>query len=222
MASAELSRRVAKIVGYAPLCDMDAQQRRELHEALLDADAFEDLPREVAGGDRKGGAEPAAAARRQSPLGEADLGPGSRECSANPLPGGGATGRRGTNREQQGLTLEVVGGPGLPPDHEAFGDRELRLHWNVLRQLARLCPAKQEVPMLNDTAIARLCDAVRRHLDRRAALPLLERPLAGAVVAVQAASRRVELDVLMAESQQGVEIAAVERLGKPLDELHVG
>jgi hypothetical protein len=44
MASVELSSRVEKVVGYLPLCDMDDFQRREFHEALLDADAFEDLP----------------------------------------------------------------------------------------------------------------------------------------------------------------------------------
>jgi hypothetical protein len=44
MASAELSRRVAKVVGYPPLCEMDEGQRREFHEALLEADTFEDLP----------------------------------------------------------------------------------------------------------------------------------------------------------------------------------
>jgi hypothetical protein len=44
MASAELSRRVEKVVGYPPLCDMGVDQRREFHEALLDADSFEDLP----------------------------------------------------------------------------------------------------------------------------------------------------------------------------------
>jgi hypothetical protein len=44
MASAELSRRVGKVVGYPPLCEMDAEQRREFHEALLEADDFEDLP----------------------------------------------------------------------------------------------------------------------------------------------------------------------------------
>jgi hypothetical protein len=44
MASAELSRRVGKAVGYPPLCDMSDLQRREFHEALLDADTFEDLP----------------------------------------------------------------------------------------------------------------------------------------------------------------------------------
>jgi hypothetical protein len=44
MASAELSRRVGKVVGYPPLCEMDKLQRREFHEALLDADDFEDLP----------------------------------------------------------------------------------------------------------------------------------------------------------------------------------
>jgi hypothetical protein len=44
MASAELSRRVEKVVSYPPLIEMDRGQRREFHEALLDADAFEDLP----------------------------------------------------------------------------------------------------------------------------------------------------------------------------------
>jgi hypothetical protein len=44
MASAVLSRRVERIVGYPPLVDMDDRQRREFHEALLEADSFEDLP----------------------------------------------------------------------------------------------------------------------------------------------------------------------------------
>ena len=44
MASAELSRRVEKVIGYPPLFGMGDLQRREFHEALLDADAFEDLP----------------------------------------------------------------------------------------------------------------------------------------------------------------------------------
>jgi hypothetical protein len=44
VASAELSRRVEKVVGYPPLCEMDERQQREFHEALLDADSFEDLP----------------------------------------------------------------------------------------------------------------------------------------------------------------------------------
>jgi hypothetical protein len=44
MASAELSRRVEKVVGYPPLCDMGDHQRGEFHEALLEADTFEDLP----------------------------------------------------------------------------------------------------------------------------------------------------------------------------------
>ena len=44
MASAELSRRVAKVVGYPPLSEMGDLQRREFHEALLDANGFEDLP----------------------------------------------------------------------------------------------------------------------------------------------------------------------------------
>jgi hypothetical protein len=46
MASAALSRRVGNSVGYPPLCDMSDLQRREFHGALLDADAFEDLPGE--------------------------------------------------------------------------------------------------------------------------------------------------------------------------------
>ena len=37
MASAELSRRVEKVVGYPPLSEMDEGQRREFHEALRDA-----------------------------------------------------------------------------------------------------------------------------------------------------------------------------------------
>ena len=43
MASVQLSHRVGKAVAYPPLVEMDAQQRREFHEALLDAQAFEDL-----------------------------------------------------------------------------------------------------------------------------------------------------------------------------------
>jgi hypothetical protein len=44
MASAELSRRVEKVVRYPPLSELSELQRRELHQALLEADAFEDLP----------------------------------------------------------------------------------------------------------------------------------------------------------------------------------
>jgi hypothetical protein len=44
MASAALSRRVRKVGAYPPLCDMSAEQRREFHEALLEAGSFEDLP----------------------------------------------------------------------------------------------------------------------------------------------------------------------------------
>jgi hypothetical protein len=44
MASAALSRRVRRVAAYPPLCDMSDLQRREFHEALLDADSFEDLP----------------------------------------------------------------------------------------------------------------------------------------------------------------------------------
>ena len=35
---------VDKLVGYPPLSDMDSAQRREFHEALLEAESFEDLP----------------------------------------------------------------------------------------------------------------------------------------------------------------------------------
>jgi hypothetical protein len=44
MESAELSRRVGKVVAYPLLVEMGDLQRREFHDALLDADAFEDLP----------------------------------------------------------------------------------------------------------------------------------------------------------------------------------
>ena len=44
MASAELSRRVEKVVGYPPLSKLGDLQRREFHEALLEAASFEDLP----------------------------------------------------------------------------------------------------------------------------------------------------------------------------------
>jgi hypothetical protein len=43
MASAELSRRVEKVVRYPPLSELDDVQRREFHEALLEAGSFEDL-----------------------------------------------------------------------------------------------------------------------------------------------------------------------------------
>jgi len=65
MARAELSSRVEKVVGYPPLSDLGDLQRREFHEALLDADAFEDLPGKWQGGDPEGRAESAEAAGRQ-------------------------------------------------------------------------------------------------------------------------------------------------------------
>ena len=39
MPSAELSRRVEKVVGYPPLSEMGDPHRREFHEALLEADS---------------------------------------------------------------------------------------------------------------------------------------------------------------------------------------
>ena len=44
MATAELSRHVEGVVGYPPLSELDDLQRREFHEALLEAATFEDLP----------------------------------------------------------------------------------------------------------------------------------------------------------------------------------
>ncbi len=44
MASAELSRRVENVIDYPALSEMGDPQRREFHEALLEADSFEDLP----------------------------------------------------------------------------------------------------------------------------------------------------------------------------------
>ena len=44
MASADLRRRVEKVVGYPPLSELGELQRREFQEALLDAATFEDLP----------------------------------------------------------------------------------------------------------------------------------------------------------------------------------
>jgi hypothetical protein len=44
MASAELSRRLEKVVAYPPLSELGDLQRREFHEALLEAASFEDLP----------------------------------------------------------------------------------------------------------------------------------------------------------------------------------
>ena len=44
MASAELSRRVEKVLGYPPLSELGDVQRREFREALLEAGSFEDLP----------------------------------------------------------------------------------------------------------------------------------------------------------------------------------
>jgi hypothetical protein len=43
MANPALSRRVEKVVAYPPLSEMSHLQRREFHEALLDAHNFEDL-----------------------------------------------------------------------------------------------------------------------------------------------------------------------------------
>jgi hypothetical protein len=82
MASAELSRRVEMVVGYPPLSEMSDQQRREFHEALLDADRFEDLPGKWQGGDPQGRAQSAEAARRRQRI--ARLRDPSRSCVPDP------------------------------------------------------------------------------------------------------------------------------------------
>jgi hypothetical protein len=55
IASAAVSRRVEKVVGYPPLSEIGERQRREFHEALLD---FQDLPGKMAGSDPEGRTEP--------------------------------------------------------------------------------------------------------------------------------------------------------------------
>jgi hypothetical protein len=44
MAGAQLSLRLERIVGHPPLSELGDLQRPEFHEALLEADTFEDLP----------------------------------------------------------------------------------------------------------------------------------------------------------------------------------
>ena len=74
MASVALSRRVGKVVGYPPLSEMADLQRREFHEALLEAGSFEDLPgkcqaailRAISGDSENGGAFPIACATEHS------------------------------------------------------------------------------------------------------------------------------------------------------------
>jgi hypothetical protein len=87
MASAELSRRVEKLVGYPPLTELSDQQRREFHEALLEADSFEDLPGKWQAAILEGRAEPAEAVP--------PAGVGSRSPSA---PSSLCAGRRASKR----------------------------------------------------------------------------------------------------------------------------
>jgi hypothetical protein len=61
MASAKLSRRVERVVGYPPPSEIGEDQRGEFHEALLDGDAFEGPAGEVAGGGPKCRGSPAEA-----------------------------------------------------------------------------------------------------------------------------------------------------------------
>jgi hypothetical protein len=88
MASAVLSRRVKKVVAYPPLSEMGDRQRREFHEALLDADRFEDLPGKVAGGDPKGRSEPAPTCRSSTAASSRVLMPPARFPGASGAAGG--------------------------------------------------------------------------------------------------------------------------------------
>ena len=62
MPSAELSRRVKQVVGHPPLSKMSEFQRREFHEALLEAETLEDLPGKwqaaIISAERAGGKPP--------------------------------------------------------------------------------------------------------------------------------------------------------------------
>jgi hypothetical protein len=52
MATAELSRRVEKVVGYPPLAELSDLQRREFHEALLEGRQLRGSTRQVSGSRR--------------------------------------------------------------------------------------------------------------------------------------------------------------------------
>ena len=47
MAGAYLSRRIERAVGYPPLLELGELQRREFHEALLEANSFEDHSKSI-------------------------------------------------------------------------------------------------------------------------------------------------------------------------------
>ena len=59
-----------KVVGYPPLVEMDERQRREFHEALLEADTFED---------------PELRRQPPRPLTRARGGSAARSCAASAL-----------------------------------------------------------------------------------------------------------------------------------------
>ena len=66
MATVALTGRVERVVGYPRLCDMVVDQRRDFHEALLEADTFEDLPGQWQAAIVTGGAEPTEAAHHMT------------------------------------------------------------------------------------------------------------------------------------------------------------
>ena len=85
MASAELSRRVEKVVPYPPLVGLSAEQRSEFHDALLEADTFEDMPGKWQAAIL--GAEQSRPKTRVVPKRLIAARVGSRSISPHPLPG---------------------------------------------------------------------------------------------------------------------------------------
>jgi hypothetical protein len=92
MASAELSRRVGKVVGDPPLCEMSDLQRREFQMALLEADDFENLPRRWQATTLK--AEQGRPKLRVVSADQAPCPPFEKRGAAHLLPAGGAAGFR--------------------------------------------------------------------------------------------------------------------------------
>src|SRR3954447_12129653 len=82
MASADLSRRVEKVVGYPPLSELGERQRREFHEELLDARQLRGPAREMAGGDPGGGTEAAQGVSREPHRTVPDVSPSASSRSA--------------------------------------------------------------------------------------------------------------------------------------------
>ena len=91
MASADLSRRVGKVVGYPPLSELSDLQRREFHEALLDQWRFEKT-----------------AARSRSHVRLSIRKYRARAAAAHPVPGAGTFNPNGSSAEAAGVSPERV------------------------------------------------------------------------------------------------------------------